>query len=192
MSVTFAEIFRVNVEYEEQFGQIHPCVLAAAEAIWQKSGDFFANITHDRDECLKILMRSVALVSQKYKSEQDEIRNLTAYLYTTFRRLILAEAKRRQRHRELESEARKEEVKNDLCDEEKLCQRILVNQLRARMDEWTRDVFDLQTIGYRYKDLIPKYGSSENVVRSKYSKNLLKLKDEIQAEMANIERELKI
>lgn len=191
MSQTLTDIFKVNIEYEDEFGKIHPHILSVAERVWLKSGNFFSKIIQDPEQCLKILMHATALVSQKYSAGETAIKNPTSYLYSTFRHLVLAEVSRRKRHFELETEVGKKQIEADFPGEdEKIYQKILVNQLRARMDEWMREVFDLQTIGYQYKDLIPKYGVSENVIRSKYSKNLLKLKNEIQTEIANIEKEL--
>lgn len=193
MSFTISEMFKVDFEYEDEFGKIHPHILSVAEAIWRKSGDFFSKIIQDPHQCLKILMRAAALVSRKYNAGETEIKNPTSYLYTTFRHLILAEVSRRKRHCELEAEVGMKQIETEICGaDEQIYQKILVNQLRARMDDWMRAVFDLQTIGYQYKDLIPKYGSSENIIRSRYSKNLLKLKNEILSEMTNIEKQLKI
>jgi hypothetical protein len=193
VSLTLIGIFKVGIEYEDEFGKIHPHVLSVAETVWLKSENFFSNIIQDHQQRLKILLHATALVSQKYSSGETQIENLTAYLYSTFRRLILADANRQKRHSELQTEAAKHQIEAKFVSEdEKICQKILVNQIRARMDDWTREVFDLQTIGYQYKDLIPKYGISENRIRSKYSKNILKLKNDIQAEMASIEKELNI
>lgn len=183
-------MFGVDDEYEDEFGKIHPHILSAAEAVWRKSGDFFSKIIQDPHQCLKILMQATALVSRKYGGETG-IKNPTSYLYSTFRHLILAEVSRRKRHCELEIEAGKQQIEAETGGaDERIYQKILINQLRARMDDWMRAVFDLQTVGYQYKDLVPKYGSSENVIRSRYSKNLSKLKNEIEAEMASIERVL--
>jgi len=193
MSFTVTEIFKVDAEYEEEFGTVHPCVLATAEIVWRKSGNFFSSIIQDPHQCLKILMQATALVSRKYNACETDIKNPTSYLYSTFKHLVLAEVSRQKRHCELEIAAGRKRIEaDDIGEDEKIYQKILVNQLRARMDEWMREVFDLQTLGYQYKDLIPQYGSSENVIRSKYSKNLLKLKNEIQTEMANIEKELNV
>lgn len=193
MNFTTTDIFNLDIEYEDEFGRIHPHILSVAERVWRKSGDFYSKIIQDQQQCLETLMKATALVSRKYNSGVTEIKNPTSYLHATFRRLILAEIVRRKRHCELETEVGSKQIETDSEeDENRICQKILVNQLRARMDDWMREVFDLQIIGYQYKDLVPKYGSSENVIRSRYSKNLLKLKNELQAEMANIERELKI
>ncbi len=111
---TLAEIFKVNKEYEDEFGKIHPHVLSAAEIVWTKSKNFFSKIIQDHQECLEILMQATALVSRKYNSGETDIKNLPAYLYSTFRRLILAEATRQKRHSELEGEAGKSKQKRIL------------------------------------------------------------------------------
>jgi DNA-directed RNA polymerase specialized sigma24 family protein len=186
-----SELFKIDVEYEDEFGKVHPHILKIAGSVWEKSGKFFSGIIQDQHECFRILMKAAILVSQKYTTGTDTIENPKSYLYTTFRHLVMAEARRQKRHSELEiEEAKKQFEIFSICESEKVCQKILISELRRRMDFWTRDVFDMQIFGYQYKDMVPKYGLSENVIRSKYSKNLLKLKNQIQAEMKNIEKEL--
>jgi hypothetical protein len=50
------------------------------------------------------------------------------------------------------------------------------------MDDWTRKVFRYRSLGYEYKDLVAQMGSAENVIRSKFSRNIreiaLKLKND--------------
>lgn len=185
------ELFKIDVEYEDEFGKVHPHILKIAGSVWEKSGNFFSGIIQDQHECFRILMKAAILVSQKYTTGTDTIENPKSYLYTTFRHLVLAEARRQKRHSELEIEETKKQFEIfSISESEKVCQKILISELRRRMDSWTRDVFDMQILGYQYKNLVPKYGLSENVIRSKYSKNLLKLKNQIQAEMKNIEKEL--
>lgn len=192
MPYTLTEVFSIDTEYEEEFGKINPQILASAELVWKKSGGFYSNLIHDQHLCMQLLMQAISLVSAKFSSNQNHIQNLTAYLYTTFRHLILAEQSRKKRHSELEKASVSKQNEIDFEEsEEKLQQKILISQLRARMNDWMREVFDLQALGYQYKDLVPKYGMSENIIRSKYSKNVLKLKNLIEKEMQNIEKGLK-
>lgn len=186
------EVFNIETEYEEEFGKVSPQILAAAELVWRKSGAFYSNLIYDQHQCLRILMRAIAIVSAKFNNNQNHIQNLTSYLHITFRHLILAEISKGKRHFELEkaNAAKRNETEFENV-EENIQQKILISQLRSRMNDWMRAVFDMQALGYQYKDLVPKYGLSENVIRSKYSKNLLRLKHQIQGEMDDIEKGLK-
>lgn len=191
MSSSFSEVFLLKTQYEDEFGKINPQILRLANIVWQKSGSFFSNLLRDQSDCQRILLKAASQVSRKYEAAECSIENPTAYLYSTFRHLILAELKRQKHHSELDAEFQKRWAEENLINEdESIYRKILIQQLCARMDDWTREVFEMQVLGYQYKDLVPKYGASENIIRSKYSKALVKLKNRIQEEISRIESEL--
>jgi len=193
MSFKRLNIFKLGVEYEDEFGKIHPEVLTAAEVVWEKSGEYFSNIIRDQAVCMQILLHGAALVTSKYNSGNTDIKKLIPYLYSTFRHLLLAEIRTRKRHGELEDQFGRKQIESTYTNaNDEIYLKVLINQIRERMDSWTCAVFDLLALGYRYNDLTPEYGSSANVIRSKYSKNIQKLKIRIQSEISNIEEALDI
>ncbi len=171
------------VSYEDEFGEIGAEVLREAELIWHYCRSLSIKILGDEHEGQRLLMQAAAKVSLKYKSGETEIKHLRSYLWISFRNLLLAEAKKNERHRELE-EKYFETLSSFLqgnarSEEDRVCRRILMEEIVSKMDKWTRDVYEYLALGYKYKDLVPKYGPAENSIRMKFSRNLKKIAGDI-------------
>lgn len=167
------------ISYKDEFGEIDADVLREAENIRHYCRILALKVFNDEQKGQILMMRAVAKVSEKHKAEDFTINNLRAYLFQTFRYLVYAEAKKQIHHHELEK--KHFESLNDLfqgkadSEDEKICRAILIKEIEAKMDEWTRNVYRYLELGWEYKDLVPKYGSAENVIRAKYSKKLKEL-----------------
>lgn len=170
----------IEAAYTDEFGEVDPDVYEVAKEIWSPAKSFALRLLRDSDTGLDLLLEAVVKVSRVRKT--DEIENPRAYLFITYKRLVLAEQKKeRGRKQLLETQFPTENLRNET--ETELNKKILINELRCRMDDWTREVFDLLQLGYTYEELVPDFGSAANVIRSKYSKRSSRLAKEIQAEM---------
>lgn len=167
------------ISYRDEFGEVDAGVLREAQNLRNYCCNLSLKILNDEQKGQILMMRAVAKVSEKLKEENAAINHLRAYLLQTFRHLVYAEAKKQIHHHELEE--KHFESLNDLfqgkadSEDEKICRAILIKEIEAKMDEWTRNVYRYLELGWEYKDLVPKYGSAENVIRAKYSKKLKEL-----------------
>jgi len=173
----------ISIAYQDEFGEINADVLREAQNLRQYSRSLALKILNDEAQGQTLMMRAVAEVSKKFTAENSIVKNLPAYLFQTFRRLVFAEARKKLRHRELEEkyfECLENLFQSDTVSEEaKICQQILIKEIVAKMDDWTKDVYRYLELGYEYKDLVPKYGSAENVIRAKYSRKLREFAEDI-------------
>lgn len=166
-------------KYEDEFGEIEAEVLREAQNLWKYSRNLALRMLGDEQKGQMFLMKAAAKVSAKLREKDSKIESLPAYLFETFRRLVIAEAKKRSLHRKLEEKYLEslEELfqRNDLSEEEKIYQRILIAEIEAKMDDWTRKVFRYRALGYEFKDLVAELKTPENSIRAIYSKKIKKL-----------------
>jgi hypothetical protein len=66
--------------------------------------------------------------------------------------------------------------------EAEINQTILVDEILRRSDDWTREVYEDLILGYTFEELAPKFGLKANGLRSKWSKKITKLKEQIEKE----------
>ncbi len=165
--------------YNDEFGEIDKDVLIAAQKIWRFGKKLSEKLICDEQKGHTLLMRAAANVSKRKADDDESVQHLCAYLFTSFRHLLIAEATKGKRRRELEENYFKniEELFESRAESEesKICRKILVNEIEQRMDDWTRRVFRLRVLGYIYEDLVPQYGATSNKIRAKFSRNLQKL-----------------
>ncbi|HEX8251046.1 MAG TPA: hypothetical protein VF599_22925, partial [Pyrinomonadaceae bacterium] len=102
------------------------------------------------------------------------------YLFFSYKRLLLANLEKENGHRtKLNEWAAATNMSEPDDDDATLDRRILLNELKLQMDDWTREVFELQCLGYKYEELVPEYGAAANVIRSRYSKNISRLAEKV-------------
>jgi hypothetical protein len=126
------------------------------------------------------MLRAVASVSRMRNKDPGAIKNLPAYLFFSYKRLLLANLEKENGHRtKLNEWAAATNMSEPDDDDATLDRRILLNELKLQMDDWTREVFELQCLGYKYEELVPEYGAAANVIRSRYSKNISRLAEKV-------------
>jgi hypothetical protein len=174
----------IETAYDEEFGRVDPEVYQAAKTLWLHAENLAVKLLHDAPKGLRLMMKAVAKVSRVRENNPAVIHNLNSYLYRAYKNLLLAELEQENnRIQILDRWFREREAVLDENEEAKINKKILINELRLRMDDWTRGVFDLLRLGYKYEELVPQFGSAGNVIRSRFSKKTAQLVREIQAEI---------
>ena len=162
--------------YKDEYGEISAEVFREAQNVWLYGRNLALKILGDEQKGQIFLMQAAAKVTKKVGEENLSITHLRAYLFTTFRHLVFAEARKEHRHRVLEEkyfESLEELFQSPgISEEEKICRRILIREIEEKMDDWTRRVSRYRELGYEFKDLVAHFGMAENVIRAKYSRNL--------------------
>jgi hypothetical protein len=163
--------------YNDEFGWIDPDIHKTAGELWDRGGEGFA-ISTLRDEMAgqRLMLKAAALVTRR-RVAAAEIENIPAYLYQTYKHLILAELEKENGHRRSESNISNEKLSTlvEGSPGEDVERRILIQQLMSRMDEWTREIFELLIVGYSFEMIGQLKNKKSNVLRSKFNKQLKRL-----------------
>jgi len=159
--------------YTDEFGVIRPEVYRAAGELWPQAERFVYSKLHDRPAGWRLMLKAAAAVSRKQQEQPDQIRDLKAYLWITFKRLISDEVEKENRYQQLEPE--EQPTTGVSPSSETLNDQILIQEVIARMDSWTRTVFELRVLGYHFEDIAQMLKLRPNVLRSKFNKNIKKL-----------------
>lgn len=178
-----------NDSYEDEFGHIDPIVYQEAEKLWPTARELVLKILHDEHVGVQLMLRAVAKVSHIRANEPDKIGNLSNYLYVSLKHLVFAEQKKEMRHREIEASVfRQENINDKLSDEEQLNKKILIAELKQRMDDWTREVFDYIALGHTFDEISKHFDMKANHIRSKFSKRVNALARELQNEIKETDK----
>ncbi len=179
----------IEAAYTEEFGEIDPEIYEIAKNLWNSCAERLAvHLLRDAPKGMQLMLQAVANVSRVRRNNSLQIKNLRTYLYCSYKYLLLRELERENSHRRiLENSIPAREI-SARCEEDDINRKILVNELRRRMNEWTRAVFDCHKLGYTFEEMSPRFGSAANVIRSKYSKEIARLAREINADLKKIDR----
>jgi DNA-directed RNA polymerase specialized sigma24 family protein len=172
----------LNAAYLDEFGVIDPEVYTAAGHMWRKGERFALSAIGDAAAGLRLMMRAAAVVTRKRTAPGSAIENLNAYLFQTYKHLVLAVMEKENGHRRLDLEHQAESASAPDADSRELERRILLQQIVGRMDDWMREVFELLTLGYTYEEIGRLRRERGNVVRSRFSKQLRQLVNRLEAE----------
>jgi DNA-directed RNA polymerase specialized sigma24 family protein len=174
----------IEEAYDEEFGTVDIQVYQVATEIWFSAEPLAVHLLRDSHLGVQLLNKAVANVSRMQRKFPTGIKNLKSYLYCSYKNLLLAELENENHRLDLLADWSRQQILHLAEDEEtKINRKILVNEIRLRMDEWTRDVFDLLQIGYKYEELVPYFGTAANVIRSKFSKKTAKLARKLNIEI---------
>ena len=159
--------------YTDEFGVICPEVYRAAGELWPQAEGFVHSKLRDCPAGMQLMLKAAATVSRKRREQPDQIRDLKAYLWTTFKHFIFDEVEKGNRYEPLELEQQPENDARGPSDA--LDDQILIEEVMAQMDDWTRRVFELRVLGYQFEDIAHMLKMSPHLLRSKFHKEIKKL-----------------
>ena len=165
--------------YTDEFGAVASDVYAAAGRIWRQAQDHAARVLHDFDDARArtLLLKAAAQTTRARDEKSHRIDELDGYLFQTFKRVVLAELDKDNNRRRFEGEAHFEtEWRNQASNVER---RILLGELVAAMDEWTRDVFEWLALDYSFDHIARHLGMNVKVLRNRYNRHLTSLMKQI-------------
>jgi DNA-directed RNA polymerase specialized sigma24 family protein len=128
------------------------------------------------------MLKAAAAVSRKRAEPGPPIQNLQAYLFQTYKHLLLAEMEKENGHRQRDLERHFELTSASDADAETLERKILIQQVIRRMDEWMRAIFELLTLGYSFEEIGRLRAENGHALRSKFHKRLGRLAKELNKE----------
>jgi len=169
----------LDAGYTDEFGPVDPEVYRAAGQFWPQAERFARQKLGDAAAGMRLLFKAVAIASRRRSEMANPIKHLTAYIFRIYAHLVLAELKRINGRKALERE-HAEELLTESDSTEDIERKILIEELCRRMDPWTRKVFELQVLGFGFEMMEPALGMKANAIRAKYSKQMKRLRSEIQ------------
>jgi DNA-directed RNA polymerase specialized sigma24 family protein len=169
----------IDAAYRDELGLIDVEVYNIAGQLWPQAKVFTISIFGDSELCVKLLTKAVVAVSRVKTSQVDRIENLPAYLFQSFKRLVLAEIEKENGHRRLELDLENESLLNVESTVEELDRNILIAELMHRMDAWTCKIFKLLVLSYSFEEIGQMINMRGSAVRKKYNKRIKRLTYEI-------------
>jgi DNA-directed RNA polymerase specialized sigma24 family protein len=164
----------LDTGYEEEFGPVDPEVHRVARDLWPRAAHLATDLLHDPVAGYGLLKRAVAAVSGLPPDKRERIRDLPAYLFQTYKRLVLAELEKRNGHRKSDIDAAAF-FRPATADADRIDRDILIEELVRRMDSWTREVFETLTLGYSFEEISRALDTNPQVVRNRFRLAVRKL-----------------
>jgi len=159
--------------YVDEFGSIDKDIHEAAGEIWHWAAAYAIPTLGDEASGQLALKKVCAKITERRAAGAIQIVNLRAYIQTAFKHEVLAQLKRhRSTNVELSADPKPD------CGLP-IDQKILVEQILARMDHEDRRITELLILGYSFEEIARKDGRRSNVLRSRHSKLLKRIKKEL-------------
>jgi DNA-directed RNA polymerase specialized sigma24 family protein len=177
----------LDAVYNDEFGAVDPAIYDVAGELWPVAWRFTQAKLGDAALALQLMIKAVTIVSRRQAEMQGGIENPIAFLRRTFERLVLGELQKRNRRRELEDERLMELLPHAEDTAQNLDNKILIEQLYLHMDEWMKKAFELRVLEYSFEEMEAVFGMKANLIRSKYSKELKRLRRQIDVESREAE-----
>ena len=169
----------IAAAYQDEWGTVAPEVYQAAVSL-REQAESYARATLGADDAGRTLMaRAAATVTRALEARQEQITNLEAYLFQTYKRLVLAELEKERARARILAERAGEASRNGHNVSAEMDQYILIKQLRMRMNQRTRMVFDLLALGHSFEEIGLMLGKSSRAVRNNYYEQVARLKQEL-------------
>ena len=160
----------LNAPYRDEFGPIDGDIYRAAGELWPWAAAYSTTILGDEASGQLSLLKVCAKITEKRAAGSIEIESLLPYLKTAFKREVLAQLKHK-RSEELEPAA------GSACHfETDMDRKILLEEMMSRMDPTNRRITELLLLGYSFEEIARREGMQSNVIRSRHSKQLMKIK----------------
>lgn len=172
----------IDSDYTDEFGQIQAEIYLAAGAIWDSAKRFALLTLQDPQASSRLVFKAAVIVSLKQKNAGVQIDDLKAYLFQTYKHLVLDELRKENRRKEIQTERRAELESLSVNVTEDIDRKILLEQVVRRMDPWLRKVFEWRCLDYDFDTIAKSLGEKTGVVRSKYSKRVTQLLEKIKDE----------
>jgi DNA-directed RNA polymerase specialized sigma24 family protein len=163
----------LDAPYVDEFGCIDKDIHKAAGEIWHWAAGYAVATLGDEASGQLALKKVCAKITEKRAAGAIRIVKLNAYIQTAFKHEVLAQLKR---HRSVNIDLSAEPLADYDAD---IDQKILVEQILARMDPDDRRIAELLILGYSFEEIARNDGTRSNVIRSRHSKLLKRIKREL-------------
>jgi DNA-directed RNA polymerase specialized sigma24 family protein len=164
--------------YLDAVGPIDIDVYNTAGEIWPMAAAFAKKALDDESAGQIALLTVSARITASRLADRIHIRSLKAYIFRAYKHEVLRHLQTRRLHHEITVE--KYQAITETESDDDVHKKILIEQILARMDKRNRRVFELLTLGYTFEEIAKALGKPSNSLRSAFSKQLYKIKKEIE------------
>jgi DNA-directed RNA polymerase specialized sigma24 family protein len=169
----------IATAYQDEWGAIAPEVHQAVVSLREQAESYSRSTLGAEDAGRTLMAKAAATVTRVLEDRQEQIANLQAYLFQTYKRLVQAELEKERTREKILAERAGEISQNGHNVSDELDQYILIEQLRMRMNQRTRQVFDLLALGHTYEEIGSMMGKSGRAIRNNYYEQIARLKEEL-------------
>jgi DNA-directed RNA polymerase specialized sigma24 family protein len=169
----------IATAYQDEWGEVAPEVYQAVVSL-REQAERYARTTLGAEDAGRTLMaKAAAIVTRALDDRGEQITNLQAYLFQTYKRLVQAELEKTRTREKILAERAEEVSQNGHSVSDELDQYILIEELRRRMNQRTRQVFDLLALGHTFEEIGAMMGKSGRAIRNNYYEQVARLKEEL-------------
>jgi len=169
--------------YQDQYGCINPKVYETAASLWPQAANFARFALHDTEAAHSLLMKAAASVTHTINSARtDPIQNLSSYLFTSYKRLVIEEKRRQERLELVDPASLSEEVTWGENVVEEVERKILVKEIIQKMDPVMRETYEKLALGYSFREIAALRRESSSSVRMRFHRHLHQLIDKVKEE----------
>ena len=169
----------VATAYQDEWGAVTYEVYQAAESLREQAESYARAALGAEADGRTLLAKAAATVTRALEDRHEPIASLEAYLFQTYKRMVAAEAEKERARSRILAERARDASQNGHDASAELDQYILIEQLRMRMNQRTRAVFDLLALGHTFEEIGSKLGKSSRAIRNNYYEQVARLKQEI-------------
>jgi DNA-directed RNA polymerase specialized sigma24 family protein len=169
----------VATAYLDEWGTVAPEVYQAAESLREQAENYARATLGAEADGRTLLAKAAATVTRALEDRHEQIASLEAYLFQTYKHMVLAEAEKARARERILAERAGDASQNGHDASAELEQYILIEQLRKRMNQRTRMVFDLLALGHTFEEIGSMMGMSSRTVRNNYYDQVARLKQEL-------------
>jgi len=153
--------------------EIDPTVLSVANRIAPKAVSYAERLLGDPAIAINLFEQAAASVSEAIKTKQASgsvVRDLAAYLFRTYMRLV-SQTRRKERmlQESLDVEAEDQISQRDLSRAEAA---LLLDEIMTVCDRLTREIAFRRIEGFSWKEIGERYGLSGHAAEARFSKAL--------------------
>jgi DNA-directed RNA polymerase specialized sigma24 family protein len=165
--------------YTDEFGVILPKVYRAAGELWPQAEGYIHSKIGDVHVGLRLMIKAAASVSRLCLENPNQIRTLKGYLWTTFIHLVREEQEKEGRYPPMEPGM--ESSADPRLTSEDITNGILYQEAISLMNPWMRKVWELRVLDHKFEEIARILNMRPNALRSKYDKELKKLRRRLKA-----------
>jgi DNA-directed RNA polymerase specialized sigma24 family protein len=167
----------------DEWGIVTPEVHQVAVALREQAENYARATLHNEETGRTLLAKAAAIVTRALSDQPGHITNLSAYLFQTYKRQVLAELEKEKTRERILSERVDMRASAERDDSLELDQQILIQELRRRMNPRTRQVFDLLSLGHTFEDIGLMLRKSSRAIRNNYYEQIARLKQELRRDL---------
>lgn len=169
----------IETAYLDEWGAVAPEVYQVAVSLHVQAENYARATLGAEDTGHTLLAKAAVIVTRTLEDRPEHIANLQAYLFQTYKRLVLAELEKERSRERILAERAGEVSQNGHNVSAELDQYILIEELRMRMNQRTRTVFDLLALGHSFEEIGSMLGKSSRAIRNNYYEQVARLKQEL-------------